>query len=66
MSHLFEPEGRAILTANVRAYHVRHARLTYDAIGNAVPIGRLLPRPTYGTKHLLLHGSKNVVRFTGS
>ncbi len=41
------------------------ARLTLDAIGNAVTFGRLLLRQTYGAKYLLSPRPNNVVRFIG-
>ena len=50
---------------SVRACHGRQARLTYDAIGNAVTFGRLLLRQTYGTENLLSQRPDDVVRFIG-
>ena len=58
-SLLLDPEGGALFTESVRA------RLTSDAIGNAVTFGRLLLRQTYGTKYLLSPWPNNVVRFIG-
>lgn len=51
-SLLLDPTGITIPPAGVRA------RLISDAIGNAIPIDRLLLRQTYQAKNLLAHRPK--------